>query len=214
MLPRWAREYGSGNSGEGDERPSVGWQERVAEMAEKEAVERQLQARRAAAEARRDEKERLSGEMGGEGEVCGREVGGEVGEGSEDPERGKGVPVRGIEEDGEARGDESRPLPVWHPRKRARATRRAAAAQAAEAARKEAGPSRAAGGEGQGGGGRGGRGAGQGSSMDVGEEATVVMSRGKGKKRSLEGNRRQRESRQKRREEAVGAWAARQEWEG
>ena len=145
VLPRWAREYGSGNSGEGDERPSVGWQERVAEMAEKEAVERQLQARRAAVEARRDERERLSGEMGGEGEVCGREVGGEAGEGSEDPERGEVVPVRGIEEDGEARGDESRPLPVWHPRKRARATRRAAAAQAAEAARKEAGPSRAAG---------------------------------------------------------------------
>ena len=38
-LPRWAREYGSGNSGEGEERSSVGWQVRVEEMAEKEAVE-------------------------------------------------------------------------------------------------------------------------------------------------------------------------------
>ena len=64
-------------------------------MAEKEAVERQLQARRAVVEARRDERERLSGEMGGEGEVCGREVGGEAGEGSEDPERAEVVPVRG-----------------------------------------------------------------------------------------------------------------------
>ena len=136
-------------------------------------------------------------------------MGGEAGEGSEDSEGAEVVPVRGIEEDGEARGDESRPLPVWHPRKRVRATRRAAAAQAAEAARQEAGPSRAAGGEGQGGGGRGGRGAGQGSSMDVGEEATVVMSRGKGRKRSLEKSRRQEESRQRRRAEAVGAQAAR-----
>ena len=50
--------------------------------------------------------------------------------------------------------------------------------------------------------------------MDVDEEATVVMGRGKGRKRSLEKGRRQEESRQRRRAEAVGAWAARQEWEG
>ena len=45
--------------------------------------------------------------------------------------------------------------------------------------------------------------------MDVGEEATVVMGRGKGKKRSLEGNRKQEERRQRMRAEAVGAQAAR-----
>ena len=45
--------------------------------------------------------------------------------------------------------------------------------------------------------------------MDVDGEATVVMSRGKGKKRSLEGNRKRDEGRQKRRAEAVGARAAR-----
>ena len=87
------------------------------------------------------------------------------------------VPVRGIEEGGEVRGDESRPLPVWHPRRRAWAKPRVRAAEAAKAAKKDAGPSGATGGEGRGGGGREGRGAGQGSSMDVDEEATVVMGR-------------------------------------
>ena len=106
-LPRWAREYGSGNSGEGEERPSVGWQERVEEMAEKEAVERRLQARRAAEEVRREVMGRLSGEVGDTEEVCGREVDGGAGEGSEDWEGAEVVPVRGIEEGGEARGDEA-----------------------------------------------------------------------------------------------------------
>ena len=50
--------------------------------------------------------------------------------------------------------------------------------------------------------------------MDVGEEATVVMGRGKGKKRSLEGSRKQEERRQRMRAEAVGAQAARRGWEG
>ena len=50
--------------------------------------------------------------------------------------------------------------------------------------------------------------------MDVDEEATVVMGRGKGGKRSLERNRKREEGRQKRRAEAVGARAARREWEG
>ena len=72
-LPRWAREYGSGNSGEGEERSSVGWQERVEEMAEKEAVERRLQARRAAEEVWREVMGRLC--QGGWG-VRGRSVGG------------------------------------------------------------------------------------------------------------------------------------------
>ena len=51
-LPRWAREYGSGNSGDGKARVSADWQVRVAETAEKEAVERQLRRRREVVEAR------------------------------------------------------------------------------------------------------------------------------------------------------------------
>ena len=115
-------------------------------MAEKEAVERRLQERRAAEEVRREAVGRVSVEVGGAEEVCEREVDGEVGEGSEGGEGAEVVPVRGIEEGGEARGDESRPLPVWHPRRKAKATRRVRAAEAAKAARKEAGPSGAAGG--------------------------------------------------------------------
>ena len=88
--------------------------------------------------------------------MCGREVGEEVGEGSEDSEGAEVVPVRGIEEGGEVRGDESRPLPVWHPRRRAKAKLRARAAEAAKAARERAGPSGAEGGEGHGSEGRGG----------------------------------------------------------
>ena len=137
---------------------------------------------------------------------------GGAGEGSEDWEGAEVVPVRGIEEGGEARGDEARPLPVWHPRRRAKATPRARATQAAEAARERAGPSGAEGGEGHGGEGRGRRG-GQGSSMEVNEEATVVMGKGKGIKRSLGGRMEQQEGRRRRRAlsraAAVGAEAAR-----
>ena len=50
--------------------------------------------------------------------------------------------------------------------------------------------------------------------MDVDEEATVVMGRGKGGKRSLERHRERQDDRQIRRAEAVGARAARQGWEG
>ena len=89
---------------------------------------------------------------------------GGAGEGSEDWEGAEVVPVRGIEEGGEARGDEARPLPVWHPRRRAKATPRARATRAAETAREGAGPSGAKDGKGQGGGGWEGRGAGQGLS--------------------------------------------------
>ena len=52
-------------------------------MAEKEAVERRLQERRAAEEVRREAVGRVSVEVGGAEEVCEREVDGEVGEGSE-----------------------------------------------------------------------------------------------------------------------------------
>ena len=45
--------------------------------------------------------------------------------------------------------------------------------------------------------------------MDVDGEATVVMGRGGGKKRSLEGGKKRMERRQKMRAEAVGAQAAR-----
>ena len=56
-----------GNSGEGGKRSSVGWQVRVEEMAEKEAVERRLQERRAVGEVRREVRGYLPMEVGGGG---------------------------------------------------------------------------------------------------------------------------------------------------
>ena len=66
----------------------------------------------------------MAEEEGDAEEACGREVDGEAGEGSGDGDGAEVVQVRGIEEGGEARGDESRPLPIWHPQVRKRGTKR------------------------------------------------------------------------------------------
>ena len=124
-LPRWAREYGSGNSGDGEERVNAGWQVRVEEMAEKKAVERWLQERRTADEVRREVRGYMAEEEGGAEEACGWEVDKEAWEESDDEGGAEVVLVRGIKVGGESRGDESWPLPVWHPRGRAKTTPRA-----------------------------------------------------------------------------------------
>ena len=82
------------------------------------------------------------------------------------------VLVRGIEEGGEARGDESRPLPVWHPgRKVGKVTSRARAAQAVEGAVRDAQAAQ----------GTGGKERVQGVGMAVDEEATLVLRKGRGR---------------------------------
>ena len=71
-------------------------------------------------------------EEGGADEACGWEVDEEAGKESDDEGGAEVVLVRGIEVGGEAWGDESRPLPIWHPQVRKRGTKRVRAAWAAE----------------------------------------------------------------------------------
>ena len=94
------------------------------------------------------------------------------GEESDDEGGVEVVLVRGIEEGGEARGDESRPLPVWHPgRKVGKVTSRARAAQAVEGAVRDAQAAQ----------GTGGKERVQGVGMAVDEEATLVLRKGRGR---------------------------------
>ena len=204
VLPRWAREYGSGNGGDEEERASAGWQVRVEEMTEREAVERRLQEHRAADEVRMEARGYMAEKEGGEEEACGREVGGEAGEESDDEGGAEVVLVRGIEEGGEARGDESRPLPVWHlGRKVGKVTSRARAAQAVEGAVRDAQAAQ----------GTGGKERVQGVGMAVDEEATLVLRKGRGRpKRSAKSELAKREAVQRRCMEATGASAV--AWDG
>ena len=129
--PDWAREYGSGNSGEEGGWMPVGWRERV-RLAAARAEEEERQARRDLDEEAREE--RVAREAaadllgGGELAIDGRTGSAEgdaicVWEGEESgaehgADGGEVIEVRAYEEGGEAPGDEARPEPRLLPRRR------------------------------------------------------------------------------------------------
>ena len=122
--PDWAKEYGSGNSGEEGGRMPVGWRERVRRAAARaEEEERQAQrdldeearaehaARTAAADLPGGGKLAVDGRTGAiEGEaLC--EWEGEESDAEHGADGGAVIEVRAYEMNGEARGDEARPEP-------------------------------------------------------------------------------------------------------
>ena len=128
--PDWAREFGSGNSGDEDARRATGWRDRVREAAVRAEREARLARAEEAAEAREERAARAAAEDlpgGGELAVDGRtgraegealclpegEGPGEAGEGGGG---GEVIEVRAYEEGGEPRGDEARPEPRLQPR--------------------------------------------------------------------------------------------------
>ena len=128
--PDWAREFGSGNSGDEDARRATGWRDRVREAAVRAEREARLARAEEAAEAREERAARAAAEDlpgGGELAVDGRtgraegealclpegEGPGEAGEGGGG---GRVIEVRAYEEGGEPRGDEARPEPRLQPR--------------------------------------------------------------------------------------------------
>ena len=128
----WAREFGSGNSGDEDARRATGWRDRVREAAVRAEREARLARAEEAAEAREERAARAAAEDlpgGGELAVDGRtgraegealclpegEGPGEAGEGGGG---GRVIEVRAYEEGGEPRGDEARPEPRLQPRRR------------------------------------------------------------------------------------------------
>ena len=130
--PDWAREFGSGNSGDEDARRATGWRDRVREAAVRAEREARLARAEEAAEAREERAARAAAEDlpgGGELAVDGRtgraegealclpegEGPGEAGEGGGG---GRVIEVRAYEEGGEPRGDEARPEPRLQPRRR------------------------------------------------------------------------------------------------
>ena len=130
--PDWAREFGSGNSGDEDARRATGWRDRVREAAVRAEREARLARAEEAAEAREERAARAAAEDlpgGGELAVDGRtgraegealclpegEGPGEAGEGGGG---GEVIEVRAYEEGGEPRGDEARPEPRLQPRRR------------------------------------------------------------------------------------------------
>ena len=129
--PDWAREFGSGNSGDEDARRATGWRDRVREAAVRAEREARLARAEEAAEAREERAARAAAEDlpgGGELAVDGRtgraegealclpegEGPGEAGEGGGG---GRVIEVRAYEEGGEPRGDEARPEPRLQPRR-------------------------------------------------------------------------------------------------
>ena len=127
----WAKEYGSGNSGEEGGWMPVGWRERVRRAAARaEEEERQAQrdldeearaehaARTAAADLPGGGKLAVDGRTGAiEGEaLC--EWEGEESDAEHGADGGAVIEVRAYEMDGEARGDEARPEPRLQPRRR------------------------------------------------------------------------------------------------
>ena len=128
--PDWAREFGSGNSGDEDARRATGWRDRVREAAVRAEREARLARAEEATEAREERAARAAAEDlpgGGELAVDGRtgraegealclpagEGPGEAGEGGGG---GRVIEVRAYEEGGEPRGDEARPEPRLQPR--------------------------------------------------------------------------------------------------
>ena len=132
--PDWAREFGSGNSGDEDARRATGWRDRVREAAARAEREARLARAEEATEAREERAARAAAEdLPGGGELAvdgrtGRAEGealclpggdgpGEAGEGGGG---GEVIEVRAYEEGGEPRGDEARPEPRLQPRRRRR----------------------------------------------------------------------------------------------
>ena len=125
--PDWAREFGSGNSGDEDGRMATGWRDRVREAAAKAEREERRARQEAAREAREERAAQARGSgglslEGGELAVDGRtgraegealclweDGAGEAGEGGDGgrSSRCAGRTRRG----GEPRGDEARPEP-------------------------------------------------------------------------------------------------------
>ena len=137
VKPEWAREYGSGNSGEAGVRESETRAERVRRLLAAEASERERQARMAEVAAEEERVAEIEAAEGG-GECAVREAPAGV-EGLEEGEA-EVMPVRAIEVGGEARGDEARPLPMRHPLKRpTRGTQRARVAEERQRAEKREG---------------------------------------------------------------------------
>ena len=129
--PDWAREFGSGNSGDEDARRATGWRDRVREAAARAEREARLARAEEATEAREERAARAAAEdLPGGGELAvdgrtGRAEGealclpgedgpGEAGEGGGG---GEVIEVRAYEEGGEPRGDEARPEPRLQPRR-------------------------------------------------------------------------------------------------
>ena len=124
--------FGSGNSGDEDERRATGWRDRVREA----AARAEREARRAREEEAREAREERAAQAaaedspgGGELAIDGRtgraegdalclpgEEGADEAGGGED--RGEVIEVRAYEEGGEPRGDEARPEPRLQPRRR------------------------------------------------------------------------------------------------
>ena len=136
--PDWAREFGSGNSGDEDERRATGWRDRVREA----AVRAEREERRAREEEAREAREERAAQAAAEDSPGGGElaIDGRMGraegdalclpgeEGAGEAEGGGGggevIEVRAYEEGGEPRGDEARPEPRLQPRRRGVFTRK------------------------------------------------------------------------------------------